>query len=75
MLEKKFDYSKLKGRIMEKIGTQKAFAESMGWSERTTSLKLSRKIPWTQLDIEKAMEVLGLESNQIPEYFFNIKVQ
>ena len=36
-----YDYSKLNGRIVEKCGTQANFAEMMGLSERTISLKLN----------------------------------
>lgn len=33
-----FDYSKLKGRIIEKYDSQSSFANAMEWSERTLSL-------------------------------------
>ena len=36
-----YDYAKLNGRIIEKCGTQAVFAERMGLSERTVSLKLN----------------------------------
>lgn len=34
-----FDYSKLKGRIIEKYGTQAAFAKAMGTSQKNTFLE------------------------------------
>ena len=34
-----FNYSKLRGRIIEKFGTQGCFARKLGVSERTLSLK------------------------------------
>ena len=46
-----FNYDKLKGRIIEKFGTQYRFAEAMKWSERTLCLKLSSERPWKQTDI------------------------
>ena len=36
-----FDYSKLRGKIIELFGTQACFAAAMGWSERTLSLKMN----------------------------------
>jgi len=60
-----FNYDKLKGRIIEKFGTQYRFAEAMEWSERT----------WKQTDICKAVELLDLAQEDIPKYFFKEKVQ
>lgn len=70
-----FDYSKLKGRIIEKFDSQGRFAEAMDWSERTLSLKMSGKVPWKQSDICKAIELLELAEEDIPVYFFKVKVQ
>lgn len=70
-----FDLSKLKGRIIEVCGTQGEFAKRMGWSERTTTQKMTGKIMWTQTDIQKAVDVLGLEDTEINVYFFTLKVQ
>ena len=39
-----FDYSKLRGRIIEKFGNQSKFAVAMGWSERTMSLKITGNV-------------------------------
>ncbi len=38
-----YNYSKLLGRIVEKVGTQGKFAEQMKLSERSISLKLNGK--------------------------------
>ena len=38
-----YNYSKLLGRIVECCGTQAAFAEKIGLSERSVSLKLNGK--------------------------------
>lgn len=70
-----FDFRKLKGKIVEVFETQANFAKAMGWSERTTSKKLSGKIPWTQRDICNAITVLGLGEKDIQDYFFTRKVQ
>lgn len=70
-----YNYAKLLGRIVEKVGTQSNFAEKMGLSERTISLKLNGKIGWKQIEISKACEVLGIEDVEIPAYFFTVGVQ
>ena len=75
MMKVPIDYSKLKGRIVEKCGSQRSFAAKMGLSERTISLKLSGRVPFTQSDILKALQVLDLTHADIQGYFFVVKVQ
>ena len=70
-----FNYDKLSGRIVEMFGTRCKFAAGMNWSERTLSLKMNGKRPWTQPDIFKAIKLLKLKESDIPIYFFNEKVQ
>lgn len=70
-----FDFSKLRGKIVEKYGSQTEFAKAMQWSDRTLSCKMNGKIPWKQTDICSAIELLGLSKNDIQEYFFSTKVQ
>ena len=65
-----YNYSKLLGRITEKIGTQGKFAEAIGLSERSVSLKLNGKVGWKQNEIATVCEVLEIEPNDIPAYFF-----
>lgn len=67
-----FDYSKLKGRIVEICGTRAVFANRMRKSERTISLKLGGKIPWRQNEIMDAVKILGLDISDIQEYFFKV---
>ena len=69
-----YDYSKLKGRIVEVYGNQKIFAEAMDWSERTCSLKLSNKVYWKQPEISKAAELLSIIPDDIQDYFFRYTV-
>ena len=70
-----YDYTKLTSRIAERCGTQAAFADAMGLSERSMSLKLNNKVPFKQPEIQKAVPILGLDEADILEYFFTIKVQ
>lgn len=68
-----FDYSKLLGRIVEKYGTQYNFAIAIGLSERSLSLKLNHKVPWKDVEIYKALELLEISEDRIFEYFFSAK--
>lgn len=70
-----YDYSKLLGRIVEKVGTQGHFARQMNLSERTISLKLNGKIGWKQSEIADACKILGISARDISTYFFTLKVQ
>lgn len=70
-----YDYCKLKGKIIEKFGSQANFAKAMNSSERTISLKMCGKREWKQSDIEKAVCLLGLSVFDIAECFFKQKVK
>jgi len=70
-----YDYRKLRGRIVEKYGTLKDFAEKMKWSERTLSLKMNCKVFWKQPEITKAAELLDIPYNEVMDYFFKQNIQ
>lgn len=67
-----YNYSKLLGRITEKIGTQGKFANAIELSERTVSLKLNGRVGWKQDEIVRACEVLGIDTKDIADYFFTL---
>ena len=69
------DYSKLRGRIIEKYQTQGNFANEINLSERSLSLKLNGMIDWKQTEIVKAVDLLGIPMQEIDQYFFKTKVQ
>ena len=75
MLTLAFDYSKLNGKIVEVYGTQYNFAAAMSLSERSVSLKLNGKRSWKNEEIVRACELLKIDIQQMPDYFFTIKVQ
>lgn len=67
-----FDYSKLKGKIIEKCGTNSVFAEKMGWSLKTNGFKLSGGASWSADEILLACDILDIEHEKIPAYFFKL---
>lgn len=70
-----FDHSKLRGRIVEKYGTQVEFAKALGVSERTLSLKLNGRIFFSQEEMVRILELLEVPQEKIQLYFFVQKVQ
>lgn len=70
-----YDYSKLRGKIIEKYSNNGNFANEIGISERTLSLKLHNKIAFKQTEIDKAILLLDIPIEEISEYFFKKKVQ
>ena len=73
-VEKGFDYSKLKGRIVEKFGTQAAFSKAFGMSENSFSMKMNNKSRFTTDDIVKIVAMLDIPIDEIGLYFFTPKV-
>ena len=70
-----FSYDKLKGKIKEKFGTQEAFATALGMSRASLNAKLNNSSEFTQSEMFKALEVLGLRKSAIDEYFFNLIIR
>ena len=65
-----YDYSKLRGRIREKLGTEGEFARRIGRSIGYVSQIFNGFKQFSQIDIMKAVEVLEIEPNDIGVYFF-----
>lgn len=66
----RMDYSRLNCRIEERFRSKRNFAKHMGWSTRHLSMKLEGKTEWRKQTILRAIKLLGLNVNDIPEYFF-----
>ena len=71
-----FDTSKLRGRIIEKFGSQGAFASAVGRSVSFVSQYLNGKnnVDLDQTTIDKWAEALDISFDEIPVYFFTKKV-
>lgn len=69
-----FDYSKLRGRIKEILGTQEKYAEMLGIGRTSLSLRLNGKTNFTQCEILASCYILKIDVSKIDEYFFTTKV-
>ena len=71
-----FDYSELRGRIIAKFGTIKAFAKAYGISYVTMSNKLNGHVAISPDDIVKMSGpgLLDIQPCEYHTYFFKLKV-
>ena len=65
-----YNYSKLRGRIVEKCGSNEAFAKKIGMSKTSVSLKLNNKTAWSQDDISRTCSALDIPLERAGEFFF-----
>lgn len=65
-----YSYGKLRGRIVEKYGSQEKYAEILGISTNSLSKKMTGKTGFSQKDIITWSEKLGIEKEEYGEYFF-----
>gem|GEM_PF-1138909 len=68
-----YDYTKLNGRIVEKYGTRRAFAESIKLNEAVLSQKLNGNSRFTQDEITFFRNVLDICKEDVNDYFFKTK--
>lgn len=69
-----FNHQKLKGKIVERYGTQNAFAAELGVSKQTISKKMRNKSPISPDEIDKWKKLLKINDDEINEYFFSREV-
>ena len=69
-----WDYRMLRGKIREVCETQDIFVDKLGIGRVSLSQRLNNKLEFSQDEIFKACEILGLSQAEIPTYFFNQKV-
>lgn len=72
-----FDFSKLRGRIVEKYGSVSAFAQDIGLSTAAASYRLNNKTPWTGQEMYRVIgpDCLDIAPGDISAYFFSPKVR
>lgn len=69
-----FDFSKLQGLIVEKYGTRSAFAAAWGKHDSYLSNRLNNVVKFDTEDIYECCQLLGINAEDIPVYFFTVKV-
>lgn len=72
MLE--FDYSKLRGRIVEKFGNYAAFFKKLDITEVQASKKLNGKAGFSQEDMIRWGGLLDISSEEMGLFFCTLKV-
>lgn len=65
-----YKYNALRGKIVEKFGSQGNFAEKLGISENSVSRKLNCKIGFSQKDMVEWGELLSIPQEEYSSYFF-----
>ena len=65
-----YNYNKLKGKIREHCGTLSEFAKEIGVSTNTLYTRLNGETFFNQKEIEKSVDVLKLNDDEIKEIFF-----
>ena len=70
----KFNHSKLLGRMKEIGITQEELANRVGIKPGTLSFKLNGRSKFTTNEILAVCEVLEIDPQYIPIYFFTLKV-
>ena len=65
-----YDTEKLKARILEKFGNQKAFAKAIGMTPPTICKYLKRGSEWKGSYLIKAIRVLEIKDTEVDAYFF-----
>lgn len=69
-----FDFSKLLGRIIEKYGSRSNFARAMEMWDSALSNRLNNRVPFDTEEIYCACQLLDIDFQDIPAYFFTPKV-
>lgn len=69
-----YDYRKLRGKIKEVCGTQDDFARKLGIGRVSLSQRLNNLSEFSQDEIYKTCDILGIEKEEISVYFFNRNV-
>ena len=65
-----FNYAALRGKIIEKYGSQREFAKVLGFSEVSVTKKMNGKTEFSKSDMERWAELLDIKKSEIPKYFF-----
>lgn len=67
---RRYDYSKLRGRIKEKLGTEGEFSRRLGRTQNYVSKVFNNATYFGQDDISNGAEILDIPFDEIGVYFF-----
>lgn len=67
-----YDYSKLNGRISEKLGSKQKYAKELDISYLSLYKKMKNEREFKASEIVKSCEVLDIPFNEVGLYFFCI---
>lgn len=67
-------HAKLRGRIIEKYGSYRAFAKAIGASEQTVNTKLQGKSGFSEDNIIKWSNALGIVQEEVGAFYFTEKL-
>ncbi len=65
-----YTYNKLRGRIIEKFGSQEKFAEALEISSNSLSKKMNGKTGFSQKDIISWSDLLDIEQPEYSDFYF-----
>lgn len=76
-MDKKYDYSLLKGKMAEKGYSIKTLAEAIGISRSALSLRLNQRSRsgFSQREMVSIAKILDIDLDTISRYFFTFSVQ
>lgn len=74
-MEVMFDYTKLRSRIKEVLGTQDQYAKALGLGRVSVSQSLNNQREFSAGEMLRTAQVLHFSVSEIPDYFFNQEVQ
>jgi hypothetical protein len=55
-------------------GDKTSFGKEMGMNKQKINSRLKSATDFTQSEIEKAVELLNIHPEEIPDYFFDVQV-
>lgn len=70
-----FDYSKLRGRIREKYGTEGCFADALGIGRVSLSKRLNNALDFSRIEMMRICDLLDIPPYEMHVYFFTKEVQ
>lgn len=74
-MQEVFDYSKLRGRIRERYGTESNFADALGIGRVSLSKRLNNMLDFSRIEMLRSCDLLDITSQEMPSYFFTKEAQ